>query len=182
MTTAEKKRISKKMSLVLRHRPEVMNLSLDEEGWCEVTALLAAFRRDGKNLSRGQLEEVVATNDKKRFAFSDDGLRIRANQGHSISVQLGYEASIPPDLLFHGTATRNLESIREKGLLKGQRHQVHLSAEKTTALQVGGRHGKPVVLQVKAGQMHAEGFVFHRSENGVWLTETVPPQYLQFPV
>jgi putative RNA 2'-phosphotransferase len=126
-----------------------------------------------------ELQHVVANNDKKRFSFSDDGLSIRASQGHSIEIALGYEPAMPPEILYHGTAERFLPSIRAQGLLKGKRHHVHLSADVETATKVGQRHGKPVVLEVKAGQMLRDGFVFHLSANGVWLTEHVPAFYLE---
>src|SRR6185503_11071663 len=127
-------------------------------------------RRHGVPIERAELEEVVATNEKKRFAFSDDGGRIRASQGHSVEVSLGYTPQSPPSQLFHGTATRFLESIRREGLHKGERHDVHLSADANTATRVGQRHGKPAVLIVQAGEMHARGHEFFLSENGVWLT------------
>ena len=126
------------------------------------------------------MEEVVATNDKKRFSFSPDGRLIRANQGHSVEVDLGLVPVEPPELLYHGTVERFLDSIRERAL-RGNRHHVHLSADRETAARVGQRRGRPVVLVVEAGRMHNDGQVFYRSENGVWLTEAVPPTYLQFP-
>lgn len=173
--------ISKFLSLVLRHRPEVIGIALDAEGWAEVDELLAAAARHGRSITRQQLEEVVATNDKKRFSFSLDGLRIRANQGHSVDVDLGLVPIEPPELLYHGTVDRFLDSIRRKGLVRGKRHHVHLSPDRETAVRVGQRRGRPVVLIVEAGRMHCDGHAFFRSENGVWLTETVPAGYLQFP-
>ena len=143
-----------------------------------VNELLAAAARHGRSISREQLEEVVATNDKKRFSFSPDGLLVRANQGHSVEVDLGLVPIEPPELLYHGTVERFLDSIRAKGLVRGNRHHVHLSADRDTAARVGQRRGRPVVLVVEAGRMHRDGHRFFRSENGVWLTETVPPQYL----
>ena len=127
------------------------------------------------------MDEVVATNDKKRFSFSPDGQLIRANQGHSVEVDLGLVPVEPPELLYHGTMERFLDSIREKGLLRGNRHHVHLSADRETAARVGQRRGRPVVLVVEAGRMHREGIAFFRSENGVWLTDAVPANFLQFP-
>lgn len=172
--------ISKFLSLVLRHQPELIGLSLDEAGWASVDELLAACRVHGKTISLEQLQEVVATNDKKRFSFNEDGSLIRANQGHSVEVELGYEAAMPPARLFHGTAERFLASIKEQGLLKGNRHHVHLSAGIETATKVGQRHGKPVVLHVDAGRMQQDGFIFYLSTNGVWLTEHIPVPYLVF--
>ncbi len=133
MTTQDIRRISKKLSLLLRHRPELYQLTLDEEGWCEVDALLSAFRQKGELLNRETLQAVVDNNDKKRFAISSDGQRIRASQGHSIPIDLGYEPAAPPEVLYHGTATRFLESILKTGLQKQQRHHVHLSADEATA-------------------------------------------------
>lgn len=179
MTPQGYKQISKKLSLLLRHKPELYHLELDAQGWCEVDALLAAFRKNGQLLDRLTLEAVVAQNDKQRFAFSPDGTRIRANQGHSIAVQLEYTAQEPPAVLFHGTATRFLSSIYEKGLLKQQRHHVHLSPDVETASKVGVRHGKLAMLKVDAARMFMDGHQFFRSDNGVWLTEQVPPAYLQ---
>lgn len=172
--------ISKFLSLVLRHEPEKIGLTLDAAGWVSVDDLLAACRANGKAISLEELQDVVASNDKQRFSFSDDGSLIRANQGHSVEVELGYEAAIPPASLFHGTAERFLASIQEQGLLKGKRHHVHLSADIETATKVGQRHGKPTVLQVDSGKMHQDGFIFYFSTNGVWLTEHVPVPYLMF--
>jgi putative RNA 2'-phosphotransferase len=144
-----------------------------------VDALLDAFRKNGQPLDRMTLEAVVTQNDKQRFAFSPDGTRIRANQGHSIAVQLEYVPQEPPAVLFHGTATRFLGSIYEKGLLKQQRHHVHLSPDVETASKVGVRHGKLALLKIDAARMFADGYSFFCSENGVWLTEQVPPAYIQ---
>ena len=127
------------------------------------------------------LKRVVATNSKQRFAFSEDGTRIRANQGHSVDVDLQYAPQPPPEILYHGTATRFLESIRSAGLQKMSRHDVHLSEETKVTLQVGGRHGTPVLLVIRAGEMHRAGFVFRRSTNGVWLVDHVPPRFIDFP-
>jgi putative RNA 2'-phosphotransferase len=132
-------------------------------------------------LDRPTLERVVAENDKKRFALSADGTRIRASQGHSVRVELGLEPVEPPAVLFHGTADRNVEPIRHQGLRPGRRTHVHLSADEATAVAVGRRHGRPVVLRVHAGRMHAAGHAFYRSDNGVWLTDAVPPEHIAFP-
>jgi len=180
MTPSQTTNASKFLSLVLRHQPDAAHVTLDAAGWTAVDALLAGCARTGRPLSRTDLEHIVMTNAKKRFEFSADGLRIRASQGHSVEVELDYAPQSPPELLFHGTATRFLDSIREKGLLKMQRHHVHLSADTRITLEVGARHGKPVLLTILASQMHNEGHVFSRSTNGVWLVEHVPPQYIRF--
>ncbi|WP_254509440.1 RNA 2'-phosphotransferase [Anatilimnocola floriformis] len=178
MNAEKRKKISKSLSYVLRHQPDSVGLELGENGWVEVTELIAAFRKHGKELSLDSLREVVAENDKQRFEFSEDKTRIRARQGHSVDVDLGYEAATPPELLFHGTAVHNLDSIMATGLNKGNRHHVHLSTNKQTMLQVAQRHGKPVVLAVAAGKMVSDGHLFFVTGNQVWLTEQVPPQYL----
>jgi putative RNA 2'-phosphotransferase len=170
--------ISKFLSRVLRHKPQAIGITLDAEGWVPVDELVAAAARHGQSISRKQLDEVVATNDKKRFSFSPDGRLIRANQGHSVEVDLGLLPIEPPELLYHGTVERFLDSIREKGLIRGNRHHVHLSADRETAVRVGQRRGRPVVLEVEAGRMNNDGHRFYRSENGVWLTEVVPPEFL----
>jgi len=171
-------RISKFLSLVLRHHPERAGLVLDEAGWVSVDDLLAGCAASGVELDRKHLEQLVRDSDKQRFALSDDGERIRANQGHSVSVALGYEPVEPPEILFHGTVERFLPSIRKQGLVRGQRHHVHMSATEDTAIKVGQRRGRPVLLKVRAGAMHRDGIAFYQSENGVWLTEHVPPEYL----
>jgi putative RNA 2'-phosphotransferase len=173
--------ISKFLSLVLRHNPQAIGITLDAEGWVAVDELLAAAARHGQAISQEQLDEVVWTNDKQRFSFSPDGRLIRANQGHSVEVDLGLVPREPPELLYHGTVERFLESIRAQGLARGQRHHVHLSADRDTAARVGQRRGRPVVLTIEAGRMHRDGQQFFQSANGVWLVETVPPTYLQFP-
>lgn len=174
-------RTSKFLSLVLRHQPETAHVTLDSAGWVSVDELLAGCAKARRTMSRADLEHIVATNAKKRFEFSADGTRIRASQGHSVEVELAYEPMEPPPLLYHGTASRFLDAIREQGLLKMQRHHVHLSAETKRTLEVGARHGKPVLLTILAAQMHAEGHVFYRSTNGVWLVEHVPVTFLRFP-
>ncbi|HEY0036191.1 MAG TPA: RNA 2'-phosphotransferase [Longimicrobium sp.] len=174
-------RASKFLSLVLRHRPEEVGIALDEAGWVEVDVLLDACAQAGVTLDRPTLDRVVAENDKQRFAFSDDGLRIRASQGHSVRVELGLQPQTPPEVLYHGTASRSVEAIRREGLRPGRRTHVHLSLDEQTAEGVGGRHGRPVVLRVQAGRMHAAGHAFYRSENGVWLADEVPPEFIAFP-
>jgi putative RNA 2'-phosphotransferase len=174
-------RISKFLSLVLRHKPETIGLSLDRRGWARVDELIAAANRAGVPLDQALLRQVVEQNDKQRFALSHDGLRIRASQGHSLPVDLGLEPLVPPQFLYHGTASRFLNSIRRQGLVPRGRMHVHLSPDEPTALRVGKRHGKPVVLTVQAGRMHRDGFRFYLSANGVWLTGKVPVEYLVFP-
>lgn len=174
-------RYSKFLSLILRHQPEKIGLHLDAQGWADVEELLAKAQAHGVVLTRPQLEQIVATNDKQRFAFSPNGQRIRASQGHSIRIELGLEPQIPPPHLYHGTATRFLHSIRQQGLLARGRDHVHLSADEETALRVGQRHGNPVVLRVQAEVMHQAGVPFYRSANGVWLVAQVPPPYIIFP-
>jgi len=172
---------SKFLSLILRHEPELVGLKLDDAGWIGVDELLRAVSQHGISLTLDQLKHIVATSDKKRFALSEDGRRIRASQGHSVEVDLQYEPQVPPELLYHGTATRFLDSIRKDGLLRMERHDVHLAAETKVTLQVGGRHGKPVLLVIRAGEMHKAGHAFRRSANGVWLVNHVPPQFIDFP-
>jgi putative RNA 2'-phosphotransferase len=172
--------LSKFLSLVLRHRPETVGVVLDRSGWVAIDELLAACKAHGKSISTQQLGEIVATSTKKRFAVSDDGKRIRANQGHSVEVDLGYKPSVPPEILFHGTVKKFLPAIRKEGLRKMSRHHVHLSADEATARTVGSRRGLPVLLRIAAGAMHRDGLPFYRSENGVWLTEHVPPERIDF--
>jgi putative RNA 2'-phosphotransferase len=173
---------SKFLSFVLRHEPQSIGLTLDVEGWAEIDALIAAAAKHRRSLDRALIEHVVATSEKKRFALSADGARIRAVQGHSTSsVAMSLAPKVPPERLYHGTAQRFLTPIREQGLKPGSRHHVHLSEELGTATAVGQRHGTPVVLIVEAGRMHAQGHVFHQAENGVWLTAAVPPQFLREP-
>jgi putative RNA 2'-phosphotransferase len=170
---------SKFLSLVLRHKPEVIGVTLDAQGWTDVARLLQKARAAGVPLTRDDLNNIVETNSKKRFSFNDNFDKIRASQGHSVRVDLGLEAQQPPEFLYHGTAQRHVADILENGLLKQARHHVHLSADVQTALQVGKRHGKPHVFQIMAGKMYREGFLFYISANGVWLTGQVPPQYLE---
>ena len=177
----EKKRatsISKYLSLVLRHDPAAAGITLDAEGWVGVDELLAGAARHGFSFTRAELEEVVQTNEKQRFAFSVDSQRIRASQGHSVSVELGLTPETPPEVLYHGTVDRFLSSIMDQGLDKRSRQYVHLSPDVETATRVGSRRGQPVILKIAAANMHSDGFCFFCSANGVWLTERVPPQYI----
>ena len=172
---------SRFLSLVLRHRPDKIGITLDPDGWTRVDALLAALARAGKPVDRQMLDRVVATNNKKRFALSEDGERIRASQGHSVQVELGYEPATPPAELFHGTVDRFLGAIRSEGLRPMKRHHVHLSADLATASNVGSRRGDAVVLTVRAADMRLAGHIFFVSANGVWLTDSVPPAFIDFP-
>lgn len=171
---------SKFLSLILRHEPERAGVVLDESGWTSVDALLEGCSRAGTPISRSELDAVIRTNEKQRFALSEDGLRIRANQGHSVEVELGYTPQLPPAILYHGTARQFVTSIRQHGLLKQGRHHVHLSESIESTMQVGQRRGVPVLITIKAREMAADGYPFFKTPNGVWLTETVPTQYLTF--
>lgn len=172
--------LSRFLSLILRHEPQRIGVTLDANGWISVEKLLVALNEYGKRVTLSLLQQVVAENDKQRFAFSEDGLQIRANQGHSVEVALDYAPSAPPAVLYHGTVRRFLTAIRAQGLLKGSRHHVHLSARREVALQVGQRRGQPVILTVRAEAMVAAGHTFYRTPNGVWLVDHVPPQFLIF--
>ncbi len=174
-------KVSKFLSYVLRHKPEEVGISLDSNGWVSVDELLSKAAQNGRSISKEQLERVVANNDKKRFAFSDDGTKIRASQGHSVDVELGYSSAVPPEILYHGTADRFIDSIRKSGLQKQSRQHVHLSATKETAAAVGRRHGRLVILTIRAAEMHHDGIEFYLSDNNVWLTDTVSCKYIEFP-
>lgn len=170
---------SKFLSYVLRHEPQAIGLTLDSEGWADIEVLIEGARQTGKTLDRVLIQRVVDTSDKKRFTISEDGLRIRAAQGHSTkTVAITYPEAVPPEFLYHGTATRFLKSILKEGLRPGQRHHVHLSQDVETAIVVGLRYGKPVVLKIEALRMHQQGFKFFLADNGVWLTNQVPPVFL----
>jgi putative RNA 2'-phosphotransferase len=171
--------VSKYLSKHLRHAPEALGLVLEPGGWVPVDTLLAASAGHGFPITRAELDHVVATSDKKRFAFDPSGTKIRANQGHSTDVELQFTPTTPPSVLYHGTAEQNRGAIESGGLLKMRRHHVHLSADIETAVKVGSRHGRPLVFIVDAGRMVDDGLVFFVSENGVWLTDHVPAQYLR---
>ncbi len=173
-------RKSKFLSLVLRHHPEEIGVTLDAAGWVHVDELLRKLSKAGRRMSRTELETLVQENDKQRFTLSADGNRIRAAQGHSLDVDLGLHASDPPATLFHGTARRNLDSIFSEGIGPGKRRMVHLSTEMATALTVGSRHGRAVILEVDAARMAKDGHIFQQADNGVWMTKLVPAQYLGF--
>jgi putative RNA 2'-phosphotransferase len=174
---------SKFLSYVLRHNPGQIGLELDKNGWANVEELLHRCQVVGraKGLNREIMDEVVATNNKKRFEYSEDGKKIRARQGHSVQVDLGDEPTEPPEILFHGTPTKSVEAIKSGGLLKMSRHAVHLSKDHATAYDVGRRRGKPVIIQVQARKMHGDGYKFYLTANGVWYTDHVPTDYLKWP-
>ncbi len=179
MTPRERVQLSKYLSLHLRHRPEELGLALQPGGWVSVDELLAAAANNGHPVSVADLREVVATSDKQRFSFDVSGTRIRANQGHSVGVDLQLAPRRPPPVLFHGTSERARAAIQNEGLCRMDRDLVHLSPDVETARRVGGRHGRPVVFAVESTRMFIEGFTFFRSDNGVWLVDAVPPQYLR---
>lgn len=174
------KTLSKFLSLVLRHQPQLIELELDENGWVSVDELLDKANKNGKGIQVDfeKLKEIVANNDKQRFTFNETFDRIRANQGHSLEVDLALEPQVPPDVLYHGTAQQNIEAIKKEGLKRQNRQHVHLSSNTETALKVGARHGRPIVLHIKAGEMQQKGEIFYLSKNGVWLVDKVLPQYI----
>ncbi len=180
----QQKSVSKFLSLILRHRPEQIGITLDKNGWVDIDILLAQANHPKHNftgvaLTYDTLMEIVENNDKKRFTISEDGKRIRAAQGHSTKqVEIQYCATIPPDILYHGTAEKSVQSIFGQGLHAGSRHFVHLSADIETAIKVGSRHGKPVVLTINTAAMLADGHQFYLADNGVWLTENVPAKFI----
>jgi putative RNA 2'-phosphotransferase len=179
MDEKRKTKISKFLSLVLRHRPDAVGLELEEGGWADVEKLIAACARRGTDFTFAELCEVVATNDKKRFAFDESKRRIRAGQGHSIEAGIEFEEAVPPEVLYHGTPEKTVGAILTEGLKKMNRHHVHLSADAETARKVGARRGRPVVFEIETGKMLAAGFKFYLSANNVWLTESVPPEFLE---
>ena len=170
--------VSKFLSLVLRHKPEAAGIALDPNGWAKVDELIAGIGKSRK-FDRGMLEEIVRTDKKQRYSFNEDKTLIRANQGHSISVDVELEAASPPNILYHGTGEKYVGSIEREGLAPKSRLYVHLSNDRETARAVGQRHGKPVVYKVLAGKMQEDGYAYYRSQNGVWLTKEVPAQYLE---
>ena len=175
-------RISKFLSLILRHKPEAAGIELDAEGWADVADLLDGMAKAGRAVDLAQLIQVVESNDKQRFAFNDDRSRIRAVQGHSRPVALGYAPSAPPDRLYHGTVARFLPAIRKQGLKPGRRRHVHLSPDRATAETVGVRRGQPIILTVDSRRMARDRYVFYLADNGVWLTDRVPAAYvLEWP-
>lgn len=171
------KTVSKYISLILRHKPEAIGISLDEHGWANVDELIAGIAAQ-QPFTMEMLEEIVKTDNKQRYSFNEDKTLIRANQGHSIPVDVELEEKTPPDILYHGTGLKYTESIDRQGLIPKSRLYVHLSEDYDTAVKVGHRHGKPVVYQVNARKMSAGGYKFYLSVNGVWLTKMVLPEYL----
>lgn len=172
------KKSSQFLSLILRHQPDVIGLKLDAQGWANLDDLIAKANQHGKQFNRNLIAQVVKENDKQRFSLSEDGLKIRANQGHSLkTIDLGLTAQQPPEVLYHGTAKHFLDSIFAQGLKPQKRQHVHLSQDKATAVKVGQRHGKPVILEIAALQMMRDGHLFYLSENHVWLTAQVPATY-----
>jgi putative RNA 2'-phosphotransferase len=172
-------KISKTLSYWLRHKPDAGGLELDAQGWTSVAAVLQAMDKEGLNVDCALLDKVVADNNKQRFEYSDDGLHIRARQGHSVAVELDWPQKEPPEILYHGTVERFLPAIMTEGLRPMQRHHVHLCHDIATAQNVGSRRGKAIILQVSAANMAKVGMAFFLTDNGVWLTETVPPSYLK---
>lgn len=172
------KQTSKFLSLVLRHAPERIGLVLDAQGWTDIEELIAKANGAGVTLDRAMLLEIVATSDKQRFTLSADGERVRAAQGHSVDVDLDLQPAVPPAVLFHGTARKNVDAIRAEGLRPGRRQHVHLSPDMETAHRVGMRHGTPVIFEVATARMYANGLIFWQADNGVWLTDLVAPDYL----
>lgn len=173
-----KTKLSKFLSLVLRHQPDTIGLMLNYGGWADINELIEKARKAGVSLTPALTRDIVAESDKRRFSISSDGNRIRANQGHSIPVELGLLEAEPPEVLYHGTARQNITSIRGEGIRRGKRSYVHLSTDKDTATRVGTRHGQPVVLMVTAGNMFRDGIRFFHADNGVWLTEYVASEYI----
>lgn len=174
------KDLSKFLSLVLRHKPQTIGIELDSNGWTDVATLLTKMNGKGKSIDMPRLEKIVAESDKKRYAFNADKTKIRANQGHSVEIDLDLQATEPPAILYHGTSRAFEASIMQKGLIKGSRHHVHLSKDIETAQKVGERRDKnPLIFEVDAAKMYAENYLFYVSENGVWLTDNVPAQFLK---
>lgn len=178
MTEQDKKRIGKFLSLILRHDPQKIGIELDEQGWANVKELIEKCKKHRYHFSMEDLIEIVETNDKQRYSFNEKRNKIRANQGHSIDIDLALSPIQPPEYLYHGTATRFLSSIMEQGILKGSRQHVHLSKDKETATKVGSRHGKPTILTIMSGKMYKDGIQFYQSDNGVWLTDYVDVKYI----
>ena len=174
-------RISKYMSKILRHKPELIGIKIEYHGaWAKTDELIAGIRRTLEpKFNLETLKKIVAEDKKQRYSFTDNYKKIRANQGHSIDVDMGYVPTKPPETLFHGTTWRNIGSINKEGLNSGDRQYVHLSRDEVTAIDVGSRHGKPFIYRVLAGQMYRDGYEFYISDNGVWLTKEVPPRYLE---
>lgn len=169
--------IGKYIALILRHKPEVIGISLDEHGWANVQELIKGIGKK-YDFDMQKLEEIVKSDNKQRYSFNENKTLIRANQGHSVPVDVELEKKMPPDVLYHGTAVKYVDAIDEQGLISKSRLYVHLSADRDTATAVGKRHGKPVIYKVLAGKMQKAGYDFFLSANGVWLTKSVPVEYL----
>lgn len=168
------------ISLILRHKPDVIGISLDEHGWANVQELINGINKTGKySIDMTALEEIVRTDNKQRYSFNEDRSKIRANQGHSINVDVELKAAVPPEILYHGTGEKYVDSINREGLKPKSRLYVHLSKGVETAVTVGSRHGKPVVYTVASGEMYRQGYTFYLSENGVWLTKNVPIDFMK---
>ncbi len=176
----DKIKISKFLSLILRHKPQTIGLELDQNGWADTKLLLQGMLKAKYLIDLDILKYLVKSSDKQRFKFNGDFSKIRANQGHSINVDLRLEQKLPPAILFHGTATKNINSIKQNGLLKQNRHHVHLSSDTKSARKIGTRHGNAIVLKIEAGKMNESGIEFYLSENGVWLTEKVDAKFIKF--
>lgn len=170
--------LSKYISLILRHKPEVIGITLDEHGWANVDELINGINNSGNDINMEILEEIVRTDNKQRYSFNEDKTLIRANQGHSIPVDVELTEIEPPEFLYHGTGQKYVDSIDKKGLIPKSRLYVHLSKDEETAINVGQRHGEPVVYIVKSKEMFNDGYDFYCSVNGVWLTKAVPIKYL----
>ena len=171
--------LSRFIALILRHKPEAVGITLDEQGWASVSELLSGINASGNEIDMQMLEEIVAEDEKQRYSFNADKTKIHANQGHSVNVDVELKKAEPPEILFHGTGEKFVSSIKSEGLKPKSRLYVHLSKDRETAVKVGSRHGKPVVFEVNSGEMSRNGFEFFLSENGVWLTKIVPAEYLR---
>jgi len=174
------RQFSKFLSLILRHKPEALGIILETDGWANVKEILDKMQQQGKQVNLRLLKQVVAEDNKQRYSFNDDRTKIRANQGHSVAVDLGFSPQTPPEYLYHGTAIRFVASIQKTGLESRSRQHVHLSDNISTAQNVGQRHGKPVILKIRAGELHEQGQSFFLSENGVWLTDRVEFGFIEF--
>lgn len=172
-------KISKFLSLILRHKPEIINLKINSEGWANIDELIKKTNDNGLSINYTDVKEIVEKNNKMRFKISNDEKNIRANQGHSININLNLKEKKPPNILYHGTTIKFIESIKENGLVKNKRHHVHLSTDKYSAINVGKRHGKPIVLEIDSKKMYQDGYLFYLSENLIWLTDKVLPKYLK---
>lgn len=175
----DKTNLSKFIALILRHKPDTVGITLDEHGWASVSELISGINACGNEIDMQTLEEIVAEDEKQRYSFNSDKTKIRANQGHSVNVDVELKKAVPPETLFHGTGEKFVSSIKSEGLKSKSRLYVHLSKDRETAVKVGSRHGKPVVFEVNSGEMSRNCFEFFLSENDVWLTKIVPAEYLR---